>query len=141
MNPMKVSDRTGEPTVAESFEPVQLANATLGEHRHVCGFFHSSDEAYRVLLPLINKDFERSENAFHVVNPRLCDDHLRRLESAGIAVTEAEKSGQLELRDWVDAYFSDGSFDQNRMLALFPASLEGARQQGFPQTRLICNME
>lgn len=141
MDSMKDSDQTREGSGAESWEPVRLAGATLGQHRHVCAFFHGADEAYRVLLPFIKEGFERGEKAFHVVNPELCDDHQRRLESAGIAVAEAQKSGQFELRNWVDAYFSEGRFDQNRMLSMFPASLEGARRRGFPQTRLVCNME
>jgi hypothetical protein len=33
-----------------SEEPVHLAGATLGEHRHICAFFHNVDEEYRVLV-------------------------------------------------------------------------------------------
>jgi hypothetical protein len=40
-----------------------------------------------------------------------------RLASAGIDVETAETSGQFELRNWSDAYLSDGHFDQHRMLA------------------------
>jgi hypothetical protein len=32
-------------------EPVHVAGATLGEHRHTCAFFNNAAEEYRVLLP------------------------------------------------------------------------------------------
>ncbi len=138
MDSIKNSDQSEEQLSAD---PIRLAGATLGKYRHVCAFFHSADEEYRVLLPFIKDGFARGEKAFHVVNPRLCDEHLQRLASAGVAVTEAEQGGQLELRNWEEAYFREGGFDQNKMLALFPAALEEARQRGFPLTRLICHME
>jgi hypothetical protein len=122
-------------------QPIRFAGSVLGKHRHVCAFFHSADEEYRVLLPFIKDGFERGERAFHIVDPALRAEHLRRLESAGIDVTTAQKSGQFELRNWSDAYLQDGHFDQDRMLALLQAILEGGRKQGFPLTRLVAHME
>jgi hypothetical protein len=94
-----------------------------------------------VLLPFIKEGFERGEKAFHIVDPKLRAEHLRRLESVGIDVEAVEKNGQFELRSWADAYLRDGHFNQDRMLALIQAVLEGGRQQGFPLTRLVAHME
>jgi hypothetical protein len=113
----------------------------LGAKRHVCAFFHSPDEEYRVLLPFVKEGFERSEKAFHIVNPKLREDHLNRLKSAGIDVVAAEQSGGFELCNWADAYLRDGHFDQDRMLALIQEVLEGGAQQGFALTRLVAHME
>jgi hypothetical protein len=81
-------------------EPIRLGNPTLGADRHVCAFFNSADEEYRLLLPFIQEGLQRGEKAFHVVDPRLRDQHLRRLEAAGIDATAAEQRGQFEWRDW-----------------------------------------
>jgi len=124
-----------------SSQPIRLAGAVLGPARHVCAFFRTQEEEYRVLLPFIKEGFERGERAFHVVNPELRDDHVRRLESVGIGAAEAQEHGQFELRNWVDAYLRDGHFDQGRMLALIQGALEAGRQQGFPLTRLVAHME
>jgi hypothetical protein len=124
-----------------SAQPIRLAGGVLGASRHVCAFFRTSDEEYRVLLPFIKEGFERGERAFHVVNPELRDDHLRRLESVGIGAVAAQERGQFELRNWADAYLRDGHFDQQRMLALIQGALEAGRQQGFPLTRLVAHME
>jgi hypothetical protein len=122
-------------------QPIRLAGAELGPSRHVCAFFRNSDEEYRALLPFIKEGFERGERAFHVVNPALRDDHVRRLEFAGIATAAAQQRGQFELRNWADAYLRDGHFDQNRMLAFIQGALESGHQQGFPLTRLVAHME
>ena len=120
---------------------VHLAGSVLDRKRHVCAFFHSKDEEYRVLLPFIKEGFDQGDRAFHIVNPRHRPEHLRRLQEAGIDVAEAERKGQLEVRRWEDAYLRDGHFDQNRMLALIEEVLTAGKAQGFPLTRLVANME
>jgi hypothetical protein len=49
--------------------PISLAGSRLGDTRHVCAFFHSDDEEYRVLLPFIKDGFHCGDKAIHVVRP------------------------------------------------------------------------
>jgi len=128
-------------TRSEASEPIRFAGSVLDAQRHVCAFFHSADEEYRVLLPFIKDGFERGEKAFHIVDPQLRAEHRLRLASAGIDVEKAESTGQFELRNWADAYLRDGHFDQDRMLALIEEVLDGGQQQGFSRTRLVAHME
>ena len=128
-------------TTAEKEKPIRFAGSELGAHRHICGFFRTPEEEYHLLLPFIKEGFERGEKAFHVIDPKRRDDHLRRLNSAGINVTEAEKSGQFELCNWEQMYLREGCFDQDRMLALWRDVLAAAGQRGFPRTRLVAHME
>jgi hypothetical protein len=136
---VRVKPREG--TTSESSQPIRFAGSVLGAQRHVCAFFHSPDEEYRVLLPFIKEGFERGEKAFHIVDPKLRAEHALRLASAGIDVEAAQKTGQFELRNWADAYLRDGHFDQDRMLALIQEVLDGGIQQGFALTRLVAHME
>jgi hypothetical protein len=122
-------------------QSIHFANATLGNERHICAFFHSPDEEYRVLLPFIREGIERSEKAFHIVDPRLMDDHFHRLQDAGIDTETAVIRGQLVVRRWQDAYLRDGHFDQDRMLALIQEVLASGPVEGFPLTRLVAHME
>jgi len=126
---------------SETDQPIRLAGSVLGAKRHVCAFFHSPDEEYRVLLPFIKEGFDRGEKAFHIVDPKLRENHLQRLRFAGIDVAAAERTGGFELRNWGDAYLRDGHFDEDRMLALIQEVLEGGAQQGFALTRLVAHME
>ena len=45
----------------ESDQPVRFAGSVLGAQRHVCAFFHTHEEWYRVLLPYIKEGFDRGE--------------------------------------------------------------------------------
>ena len=75
---------------------VQFAGGTLGRHRHICAFFNSVDEEHRVLRSFIKDGFDRGDKAFHLVDPELQGEHLRRLAEAGIDVERAMDTGQLE---------------------------------------------
>ena len=137
------TDRSSTPeTASTTSSKSRLVNdTTLGKCRHVCAFFRTLDEHYRVLLPFIEEGFAKSERGFHIVNPVLRDDHRRRLTAAGIDVPDAENRGQLIVRDWRDTYRREGRFDQQLMLATLEGALKDSIQSGFPMSRLICNME
>lgn len=120
---------------------VRLAGAVLDRSRHVCAFFHSREEEYRVLLPFVREGFVQGDKAFHIVEESHRPEHRRRLQKAGIDVEGAEAKGQLEVRRWEDAYLREGHFDQNRMLALIEEVLQNGTAQGFRLTRLVANME
>ena len=120
---------------------VRLAGMALGRSRHVCAFFNTKDEEYRVLLPFIKEGIQHGEKAFHIVKDDHRPEHRRRMREAGIAVEDAERKGHLEIRRWEDAYLREGHFDQNRMLALIEEVLQGGKAQGYPLTRLVANME
>jgi len=128
-------------TSTEQDEPIQFANSALGAHRHICAFFHSSEEEYRVMLPFIKDGFECGHRTLYVVDPNLRHEHRQRLASAGIDVETAQQSGQFELRNWGDVYLRDGRFNQDRTLAQVQELLDGGRQQGFVLTRIIAHME
>jgi len=83
--------RGGAPS--KSDQPIRFAGSVLGAQRHVCAFFNNPDEEYRVLLPFIKEGFDCGQKAFHIVGPKLREEHLRRLASAGIDVAAAERAG------------------------------------------------
>lgn len=120
---------------------VNLAGKTIRPNQHVCAFFSSKEEEYRVLMPFIREGFERGERAFHVVDPEHRATHLKCLREAGISVEDAERRGQLEVRRWQDAYLREGHFDQGRMISLIQEVLSNGKSQGYPLTRLVANME
>ena len=121
--------------------PISLAGSQLDEVRHVCAFFNSDEEEYRVLLPFIKDGFERGDKAVHVVNPHQHRDHLQRLAGAGIDAAAAQQSGQFELLTNAEAYLRDGRFDQDRMLEAFEQLASGNAKGGFPLSRICCRMD
>ena len=120
--------------------PIPFAGSQLSEARHVCAFFNSGDEEYRVLLPFIKDGFECGDKAVHIVNPDRRRDHLQRLAAVGIDTTAAQQSGQFELRT-NEEYLRDGRFDQDRMLDAFEQLASGNAKGGFPLSRIVCHMD
>jgi hypothetical protein len=121
--------------------PVRFAGAVLARSRHVCAFFNSREEEYRVLLHFIKEGIDRGEKAFHITDPALKADHLQRIERAGIDVTDTQRRGQLQVLVWQEAYLREGHFDQDAMLALIEQVLQAGVTEGFPLTRLVAHME
>jgi hypothetical protein len=121
--------------------PIALAGSQLKEARHVCAFFHSDDEEYRVLLPFIKDGLECGDKAVHVVNPDQRQNHLQRLAAVGIDSAAAQKKGQFELRINTETYLRDGHFDQDRMLEVFEQLASGTAKGGFPRSRIVCRMD
>jgi hypothetical protein len=110
-------------------------------NQHVCAFFNSKDEEYRVLLPFTREGVERGDRCFHVIDPARRDAHRARLGEAGIPVDEAEGKGTLEVRPWQDAYLLEGRFDLERMIDLCHGVFKDSRDRGYGVTRLWANME
>ena len=121
--------------------PNQIGGTVLRAHRHICDFFGSHEDEYRVLPPFIKDGFECGEKAVDIIDPMRRNEHARQLRSAGIDVAAAEQHGQLELLEWADAHLQGGFFDQNRTPALIDEIWRLAKEQGFPRIRFVTHME
>jgi hypothetical protein len=120
---------------------MQFDEGSLGGERHICAFFNSSDEEHRVLGSFIKEGFNKGDKAFHLVNPVLREDHLRRLAEGGVDVQKAMDAGQLEVRPWQDAPLRGGRFDQDSWLVSFEKVLQSGPASGYAQTRFLAHME
>jgi hypothetical protein len=121
--------------------PIRFAGSELRDARHVCAFFNSDEEEYRVLLPFIRDGFECGDKAVHVVNPDQERDHLQRLLAFGVDPTSAQQRGQLELRTNTETYLREGQFDVDRMLDTFERLASGSGEGDFPLSRIVCRMD
>jgi MEDS: MEthanogen/methylotroph, DcmR Sensory domain len=120
---------------------VEFAGGNLGGQHHICAFFNSADEEHRVLRSFFKEGFDRGDKAFHLVDPELREEHLRRLAEAGINVQEAMDTGQLEVRPWQEAPLRGGRFDQDTWLGSFEKVLQSGPAAGYAQTRFLGHME
>jgi MEDS: MEthanogen/methylotroph, DcmR Sensory domain len=121
--------------------PIPFAGSQIDQPRHVCAFFNSPDEEYRVLLPFIKDGFQCGHKAVHIVNRDKRQDHLQRLTAAGIDTAVAEQSGQLEIRTDTEVYLPDGRFNADRMISTFEHLVSGNGTEGFPLRRICCRMD
>ncbi len=125
----------------ETDQPIRIGGTILGAHRHICAFFKSHDDQYRVLLPFIKEGLNSGEKAVHIVNPARRDEHVRQLGSAGIDVAAVQENGQLDLLDWADAHLRGGHFDQNSTRSLMKEIRRRGKEQGFQRIRFVTHME
>ncbi len=117
-----------------------LAGRELDDYYHVCGFFDSRDEEYRVLSPFFQEGIGWGEKSLHIVDPALIGDHLRQLKAHGIDTDHCQQCGQLEVLGWDDVYLNGGKFDQDRMLAAIEGAMDAGREAGYPSMRIMGNM-
>jgi hypothetical protein len=120
---------------------VRLAGSVLGRYWHVCAFFGSKEEEYRVLLPFIKEGVDQGDRIFQIIDQRRHAEHVRHLEEAGIDVAEAQGAERMEIRHWDEAYLQDGRFDCQRQLALIERVLDKGKAKGFPRTRVLGGAE
>ena len=115
---------------------VQLAGVDLAGRNHVCAFFNTIDEEYRVLGSFYKDGLDLGEKAAHIVDPANREEHLKRLADAGIPVQEMMDSGQLDVLPWTDAYVRDHRFDQDAMLTTVEKLIQAGAAAGYPLIRL-----
>jgi hypothetical protein len=137
---MRLSLRKGE-NMETSVHPPQFSGNLLNKYLHVCAFFNSFNEQYRVLGPFLRDGFERGDKAYHLVDPKGRDEHLRRLAEAGVDVQEALATRQLEVRPWQDGPLHADRFDQDAWLASFEQVLQSGPAEGYARTRFLAHME
>jgi MEDS: MEthanogen/methylotroph, DcmR Sensory domain len=122
-------------------QSAQFTGGAFGPNRHICAFFNSVDEQHRVLRPYIREGFADGDKAFHYVDPERQDEHLRWLAGAGVNVTEATNTGQLEVRPWQGSTLEGGRFDLETWLSTFEEVLQSGPAAGYGQTRFFGHME
>ena len=120
---------------------VHFASGIVRDHCHICAFFNGADEEHKVLRSFIKDGLDAGEKGFHIVDPDLRGDHLKRLAQADINVEQAIATGQLEVRAWQEAYLRGDRFDQDAMLALVYNVLQSNAAAGYSRTRMVAHME
>jgi len=116
---------------------VELAGVNLAGRNHVCAFFNTIDEEYRVLGSFYKDGLDRGEKAAHIVDSENREEHLKLLAEAGINVKGMMDTGQLEVLPWTDMYVRDHRFDQDAMLASVEEIIQSGAGAGYPRTRLV----
>lgn len=126
--------------MAENNKQVTLARSAVDRRCHVCAFFNSREDEYKVMLPFLKEGLEAGEKVFQIMDQRQRDERLRHLTDAGVDAAAAEQNGLLEVRPWENAHLGGGRFDQHAMFALIESlAKEGQERSGV--TRLWANME
>jgi DcmR-like sensory protein len=68
---------------------IPFAGSKLGQHRHVCAFFNTPEDEYRIMLPFMLEGVTHGDRVFHTTNSWVRDDCLARLRANGVDVDSA----------------------------------------------------
>lgn len=117
-----------------------LAGKKLTDYYHVCAFFDSRDDEYRVLAPFFAEGIGWGEKVLHIVDPALMSDHVAQLHHHGIDTDTCQRCGQLEVLSWDDVYLAEGKFDADRMIDAIDGALQAGKDAGYPRMRIMGNM-
>src|SRR5580765_7887731 len=109
---------------------VQLQGQDLGDHRHVCALFEGPEEAERVLVLFAADGVAAGDRGVHFVDPTLREQHLQRLREAGVDVSHALSSSQLEIQTWDASYLRNGRFDAADMTSYIARTLADGHDGG-----------
>ena len=123
--------------MASSEHSVELAGVNLAGRNHVCAFFNTIDEEYRVLGSFLKNGLDRGEKLAQIVDLETREEHLKRLAEAGINVKEVMDIGQLEVLPWTDMYVCDHRFDQDAMLRSVETLIQSGTAAGYGLTKLV----
>ena len=80
------------------------------------------------------------DKLINIIDGRNREERMQLLASAGIDVTAAERTGQLDIRPWEKAHVAGGRFDQQAMLASLDEAAQSAGSS-YRLTRLWSNQE
>jgi CheY-like chemotaxis protein len=119
---------------------VHLAGRVISS-RHIGAFFHSWEEARRVLGPYICDGLEHGEKAVHILDAADYEAHMRALAGCNADVQQLRSNGQLELLSWEEVYLRDEHFDMTAILGVIHELLRKGPPVGFPRSRLMAHME
>ena len=116
-----------------------LARSRLNYRCHVCAFFHSREDEYKILIPFVKEGLDAGDKAVQIIAADRRAEQIRRLTETGVDALAAEQRGQLVVRTWEDSVLRGGRFDQYAMIgALQEIGADGEQRSGI--TRIWANM-
>ena len=110
--------------------PIHICGEEIPHAGHICAFFDSRAEKYRVLAPFLAEGIAQGDRIINVVDADIRDDHVRTLAAADVPVTSAIKRGQYQLLTAEETYLREGTINLDDMLRLLREALDSAERDG-----------
>lgn len=102
---------------------------------HICLIYETVEEQLGAVVPFMLRGLERGDRCLYIVDDRTAEEVTAALRGAGVAVTAALESGDLEIVTKRESYLRDGHFDPDAMLLFLGEVVERAVDAGHPALR------
>lgn len=120
----------------ETKEPEIADIGVVNCHDHLCLLYEGEGEILSPVLPFIQKGVAIGERCIYL---HAAEQRLEVLLRNAIAA-QKEDSGALVLLPMQEVWLKNGVFNQERVLKLLQSLCQGALDQGFSGSRIICDM-
>jgi anti-anti-sigma regulatory factor len=116
------------------------ATSAIRPGEHACSRPAHVDDGERLAAAFVRNGLARSEKVLYLHDRAEEEEVLRPLRSRGAAVDAAMASGKLALRRADDVYLVDGTFEEERTLAMVRAEHAQALADGFAGLSVVVDM-
>jgi len=116
--------------MADCSKTVGVARSRLNYRCHVCAFFHSREDEYKILIPFMREGLDAGDRAVQIVGAEHRAEQIRRLTETGVDTLAAEQRGQLGVQTWEDSVLRGGRFNQHAMIGALQEIATDGEQRG-----------
>src|ERR1700682_4133453 len=92
--------------MANCSKTIGLARSRLNYRCHVCAFFHSREDEYKILIPFMREGLDAGDRAVQIVGAEHRAEQIRRLTETGVDTLAAEVTGPARGADLGGLYFA-----------------------------------
>lgn len=131
-------DSTTDQRTSGEMLPSSLAG--LKVHDHLCLIYETRQEQFAAVIPFMFQGLERGEKCVYIADENTASEVLEAMESVGIAVEAAQKSGALSVITKKETYLREGYFDSDQMICSLQEAIDSAKKEGFTALRVTGEM-
>src|ERR1700724_2171858 len=102
--------------MADCSKTVGVARSQLNYRCHVCAFFHSREDEYKILIPFMKEGLDVGDRAVQIIAADRRAEQIRRLTETGVDTLAAEQRGHLVVQSWEHSVLRGGRFNQHAMI-------------------------
>ncbi len=107
---------------------------------HICFLNETESELRTALSHQLSQGLERDEKLLYISHANNLETVQILLKEIGVDANDYLQSGQLEIINWVDFYFSEGGFDLNKLIDRLRQETNQAIDGGYSALRVISEM-
>jgi hypothetical protein len=120
---------------------VALVSRVVGAKNHIVAVYDDPIQVLRDVATLVHDELATGEKTVHVLDTQQHARYLVQLEHAGVDVSAALQTGQLELWDWHEAGLRAGAIDADAVISALIEWLREPNPQGISQLYIVRNLE
>src|SRR5256885_7167810 len=109
---------------------IHLCGEEIPHAGHICAFFDSRADKYKVLAPYLAEGIEQGDRIINVVDAEERDQHVETLAHFRVDVRDAMQRRQFQLLTAEETYLKERTVDLDGMLDLLRDVLEAAKRDG-----------